>query len=459
MMEWANAQLELNTETLVDQNAGQRMGDVDSKPEITPQNVEEPPVLAVTLIVDSPPDGGSRAWLQVLGGHLVVFNVWGYTNSFGIFQSYYASSLSLPPSTISWIGSIQVFCIFVMGTFSGRAFDAGYYLPLLMAGSSLQLLGIFTTSASSTYWQLFLTQGLCQGLGNGLVFAPTVAHVATYFSRKRSLAISSAATGAATGGVVFPLIAQQLLPRIGFGWTMRIMGFVVMVNVLIILIVMKVRLKPRRSGPLVDLAAFKELPYLLFSIGMFFTLWATYFAYYYVCIHSVDVIYVSLNGFIPPRYLTLTQIALLIVNVVGIPGRLVPAYLADRYFGTLNVLIPSIFLCALCLYLWATVRNLADDYVWAVFFGLFGAAIQGMFPSSLAGLTRDISKNGTRIGMVFTIVSAACLTGPPLAGRLIQAAGGNYVEAQTWGGSCLVLGGLILVAAKLAGRHEKDNAT
>lgn len=145
----------------------------------------------------------------------------------------------------------------------------------------------------------------------------------------------------------------------------------------------------------------------------------------------------------------------MIVNGVGIPGRLVPAYLADRYFGTLNVLIPSIFLCAICLYLWATVHNLADDYVWVVFFGLFGAAIQGMFPSSLAGLTSDISKNGTRIGMVFTIVSAACLTGPPLAGRLIQAAGGSYIGAQTWGGSCLVLGGLILVAAKVASRHEK----
>ena len=146
---------------------------------------------------------------------------------------------------------------------------------------------------------------------------------------------------------------------------------------------------------------------------------------------------------------------LLIVNGVGIPGRLVPAYLADRYFGTLNVLIPTIFLCAACLYLWATVHSLTEDCVWAVFFGLFGAGIQGMFPSSLAGLTNDPSKNGTLIGMVFTIVSVACLTGPPLAGGLVQAAGGKYIAAQAWGGSCLVLGGLILVAAKLATRTGK----
>jgi hypothetical protein len=27
------------------------------------------------------PDGGKWAWLQVLAGHLVVFNVWGYITS------------------------------------------------------------------------------------------------------------------------------------------------------------------------------------------------------------------------------------------------------------------------------------------------------------------------------------------------------------------------------------------
>lgn len=33
-----------------------------------------------------PPDGGLKAWTQALMGHLVVFNTWGYINSFGVFQ-------------------------------------------------------------------------------------------------------------------------------------------------------------------------------------------------------------------------------------------------------------------------------------------------------------------------------------------------------------------------------------
>ena len=64
----------------------------------------------------------------------------------------------------------------------------------------------------------------------------------------------------------------------------------------------KQRLPPRKSGPLVEWPAFKELPYTLFAIGqyirlflwtsqtyniliragMFMSFWGLYFAFYYV---------------------------------------------------------------------------------------------------------------------------------------------------------------------------------
>lgn len=207
----------------------------------------------------APPNGGLIAWVQVLAGHLVVFNTWGYANSFGIFQAYYEPLLSLPPFTISWIGSIQVFLTFLIGTLSGRAFDAGYYKLILCTGCIMQLLGVAMTSLCSSYWQFLLAHGLCQGLGNGLVFAPTIALVSTYFTTKRTIAISTAASGAATRGIIFPLLAQQLLPRIGFPWMVRVLGLVMLVNVVVILAVTRTRLPPRKAGPLVDLAAFKEL--------------------------------------------------------------------------------------------------------------------------------------------------------------------------------------------------------
>ncbi|KAL7925945.1 major facilitator superfamily domain-containing protein [Trichoderma austrokoningii] len=396
-------------------------------------------------VVGPPPDGGLWAWLQVVAGHLVVFNVWGYTISYGIFQPYYVQTLSLGPSAVSWIGSMQTCLIFLVGTFSGRAFDAGYLRHVLAAGLLMQLVGIFTTSVSTKYWQLFLAQGLCQGIGSGLTFAPTIAHVSTYFSNKKMLALACAACGGATGGVIFPLIAQQLMPKIGFGWTVRAMGLVVLVASVIILLLVRPRLPPRKTGALVDWSAFKEVTYVLFGISMFFTLWATYFAYDYARSYSID----RLHG-------TQSQSfnMLMIINVVGVPGRLVPAYLADRYFGAVNVFIPTILGTAICIFAWAGVDSLSGDYAWVAFFGYFGAGVQALFPATTASLTKDLSKAGIRIGMIFTIISVAALTGPPLAGKLIVVANGRYIGSQIWGGVCLLIGAAFLMAARWTKERE-----
>ena len=237
-----------------------------------------------------PPDGGLRAWTQACMGHLTVCTTWGYISSFGVFQTYYVTALNHPPSDISWVGSMQIFLLFFVGTFSGRATDAGYFHLVTALGSFFQLLGVFMTSLSTTYWQLFLAQGLCTGLGNGLLFCPTLSLMSTYFTKKRSLAIGIAASGSATGGLVFPAIVQQLLPKIGFPWTVRVLGFVMLVLQAVTLTFSRTRLPPRKSGPLVEWGAFKELPYLLFSIGMFLNFWGLYFAFYYVRLPLKDQI-------------------------------------------------------------------------------------------------------------------------------------------------------------------------
>lgn len=222
------------------------------------------------------------AWLQVIAGHLVAFNSWGYVNSFGLFQAYYATALNQSPSAISWVGSIQTFLTLFIGTFSGRAMDAGYYRHVAVAGLGLQVLGIFMTSISTEYWQLLLSQGICQGLGSGLVFTPTVALVSTYFVKRRALAISGMTSGTATGGVVFPIVARQLLDQVGFAWTVRTMGFIILANSAVILALARPRPFLRKSGPLIELGAFADPWYSFFGLGLLLALLGLYFAYYYV---------------------------------------------------------------------------------------------------------------------------------------------------------------------------------
>ncbi|KAL9014973.1 MAG: hypothetical protein Q9180_008910, partial [Flavoplaca navasiana] len=211
-----------------------------------------------------PPDGGLRAWTQSLMGHLVVFNTWGYIISFGVFQPYYVTTLNRPPSDISWIGSVQIFLLFFIGTLSGRSSDAGLFRPTFILGSVFMLLGVFMTSLST--------------------------------NSQRALAIGFAASGAATGGLVFPVIVQQLLPKIGFGWTVRVLGFVMLALQVLVFLFMKPRIPPRKTGPLVELSAFRELPYTLFSIGMFLSFWGLYFAFYYIGSFGRDILGIGQQG-------------------------------------------------------------------------------------------------------------------------------------------------------------------
>lgn len=168
-----------------------------------------------TNSVDPPPDGGVRAWSQVFAGHLIVAIAWGYPSSFGVFQTYYERTLPYSPSDISWIGGTQVFTLLFISTISGRATDAGFARPIVLLGSIIVLIGTFTTSLATEYWQTFLAQGVCIGVGLGLIWLPSITLISHYFVRKRVLALTTAATGTSTGGMIFPAMIQYLTPKIG----------------------------------------------------------------------------------------------------------------------------------------------------------------------------------------------------------------------------------------------------
>lgn len=391
--------------------------------------------------IGPPPDGGFTAWSQVALAHFVIFNTWGYINSFGVFQSYYTEALGRPPSDISWVGSIQIFLLFFIGTFSGRATDAGYFKAILTAGALLEVFSIFMTSLCTEYWQLFLAQGIGQGIGCGLMFCPTIALMPTYFTRKRALAIGITASGSATGGLIFPAVVMRLLPQVGFGWTVRVLGFISLATLTPCLVFLKQRLPPRRSGPLVEWGAFRELPYTLFAIGMFLNFWGIYIGFFYIGSFGRNMIGVSQETSID---------VLLVMNGIGLLGRLGPNYLADRFTGPLNMLLPFSLATGVIAYCWAGVDSLSGLYAWSAFYGLTAAGIQSLFPATLSTLTTDLKKSGVRMGMVLSVVGVAALIGSPIAGALVQKADGHYLYAQMFMGTVIVAGNLTLSCARLA---------
>jgi MFS family permease len=71
---------------------------------------------------------------------------------------------------------------------------------MLYIGNFLVVLGIMMLSLCTEYWQVFLAQGICMGLGAGLLYIPSLALVSIWFDRKRALAMGVVMSGIAVGG-------------------------------------------------------------------------------------------------------------------------------------------------------------------------------------------------------------------------------------------------------------------
>jgi MFS family permease len=143
------------------------------------------------------------------------------------------------------------------------------------------------------------------------------------------------------------------------------------------------------------------------------------------------------------------------INGIGIPGRIFPAWLAARVVGNaLHVLIPLTFGAGILLYLWKLVHSYSGLLAWIIVYGFFANAVQSLFVGSVGNLTKDRQKMGVRVGMIFTIVSFACLTGPPIAGALIDLSGGDFLYAQIFGGTAVVFGACVLTAAAIISNRD-----
>lgn len=111
---------------------------------------------------------------------------------------------------------------------------------------------------------------------------------------------------------------------------------------------------------------------------------------------------------------------LLISNGMSIPARPLIGFVANRHVGAMNTYIVVTVAFGILTLAWMGVRDRVGMYVFTVFFGLANGLCQGMFLGSLASLTQDASKMGTRMGMVHTIVAFATLAGPPVSLMMIM---------------------------------------
>ncbi|KAJ6276444.1 hypothetical protein J3E71DRAFT_365784 [Bipolaris maydis] len=302
------------------------------------------------------PDGGPLAWTQVVMGHLVIFNCWGYITSFGFFQQYYVENLGISCCLLNFVG-----------VFSGGTVDMGYFSDKPTSRCTLQS------------WSLQAVSGMA-----------FCSHQSSLSCRRTSRSIERLL-------FLWPLVEPRravwyshsllllCLNRVGFRWTVLIMSFVVTFNAVMILSFTRTRVPVRKPRSILDTRAFKELSFTLFTIGSFLALWGLYFAYFYIGVFGRTILSFSQ---------TQSLLFIVVMNGVGLLGRVFQhVWLIDtlEYCEHLSPRLGSVDCCCLVGQVVSSTEGLLD--------GLSSTALQPMLPRvSFPAATGDLSTDPTRVG-------------------------------------------------------------
>ncbi|KAH8430935.1 putative MFS monocarboxylate transporter [Aspergillus melleus] len=402
-----------------------------------------------------PPNGGLEGWLSVVAGFCVFVNSWGLITTYGAFQEYYQTVLlpDQPPSSLSWVGSIQATLIVMVGIVTGPLVDSGYLRPLIVCGSALTVFGIMMTSLSTKYYQIILAQGFGVGLGGGIAYIPALVVISSYFTTKRPIAIGCASIGSSVGSVVFPIMFRQLQPKIGFPWTVRCIGFINLFLALITCAVLCRRPgKKTRARSMIDFRAFKELPFMLYAVSLTCIMLGYYIPVFYVPSYSRVALHTT-------RSLSFYMVA--IINGASAFGRTLP-YLAGSRVKPMVILLCATAAGAIAMFCWLAVSNTAGFIVWACYWGLLSGVLVTA-PTSIAGhpvMCPDPSYLGTRMGMMWGISSFGSLVGTPIAGALVDLTTAEFWRAQVFAG-CLMVGAVLLQSwpTTVVVRHDREKST
>ncbi|KAL2822619.1 major facilitator superfamily domain-containing protein [Aspergillus granulosus] len=388
------------------------------------------------------PDGGWRAWGVALGNSGVMLCTLGYVNSWGVYQAYYQGHQlsSSTSSAISWIGSLQTFFMFSASLVGGPLFDR-YGAKVIYPPAVIYIFTVFMTSICKEYYQFMLCQGILSGISSGLLMAPTMAATPQYFNKKRGAAMGLAVAGSSIGGVIFPIALNRMLTRtdLGFGWSVRVVAFLILGILLVSCPPIRARLPPRETDFLL-LRAFGEPGYTTLIIGAFFMFLGMFPPIFYLPSYGLS------QGMTPTTAFYLSAI----LNAASFPGRIIPAILSDK-FGKLNTFAGAGITTGILTLCWQRVSGSDGVIAFTAIFGFFSGAIISGGTVALASCASDAKNIGTYMGMGMAVVSIAPLTGPPISGALEDTSLG-FKAVSIFAGVVGLFGGVFtLFVVKLAG--------
>ncbi|KAI4668843.1 uncharacterized protein J4E78_002671 [Alternaria triticimaculans] len=395
--------------------------------------LDEEPGIPIVDAEDDFPEGGLRAWLVVASAWLMLFPSFGFMVSIGTLQDYWGQNqLSyMSARDIGWIPSVFVYLSLALGIWVGPLFDRYGPRWIALTGSVMFLLMIFLLAECDMFWQMILCCGVLGGFSGAMLTTTSLAVVAHWFKERRGLTQGIAMMGSSAGGLTIPLVLRTTLPKYGYAWSLRILGFVFLFCFIIANILMKARIPPSAAAKkkaIISLSIYGDLRLSLFTLSVF--------GFEVVLFGGLGIMptYATLSTNFPPD----TGFYLIaVLNGVSCLGRLLPGYAADKIgrFNTLFIMIVFTLLWMLALWLPLGTTSLPALYAFAALFGFGTGSWMALTPACVGQLCRA-EEFGRYYGSMYFIASLATLVCIPISGELVETVGPQPMVAFF----CAILG-------------------
>ena len=320
------------------------------------------------------------------------------------------------------------------GILMGRLSDRfGVMVPVLLGAVGLSA-GFIAAGSAASLWQFNLAQGLLIGLlGTSATFAPLVADISLWFTRRRGIAIAICISGNYLAGTAWPPLMQHYIDSAG--WRQTYIGIGVFCLAAMLPLALFLRPRPPipalpAAGPVTSVAGAAGT--LGMSPGTLLTL---------LCVAGVAccvamsmpqvhiVAYCGDLGFGPARGAQMLSLML----GFGIVSRLTFGWISD-HIGGLRTLLLGSTLQAIALLMFLPFNGLVSLYLVSALFGLF----QGGIVPSYALIVREHftpSTAGARVGTVLMATLFGMALGGWMSGAIFDLTGSYraaFVNGIAW---------------------------
>ncbi|KAK7417242.1 hypothetical protein QQX98_004676 [Neonectria punicea] len=385
-----------------------------------------------------------QAWLTVSGSFLVYFVSFGYMNSFGYFQDYYTKNdlADFSPSLVSFIGSLQLGLMYLVGPAAGVLCDAygATWLYLVAAIGGIVSCVRVSFATPEHIWQHMLSQGVLFGIT--VPFGTNVAlPIANqHFKQSRALALGVVASGSSLDGVCLPIMYSYLVPQIGFSWSLRLTALIILVfyGAVILISTPKLPRKPLQSARnILDFGGFRDVRYCTLALANVVGNFGFYVPFFYLepylTIHH-------LGEAVSPYLLPM-------INGSSFFGRIIGGFAAD-HVGGLNLLYPLTILSGIiCLTVWLAATGVGMVVSFACLYGFCSGIFVSVMSSVIVGISPE-NKIGARLGAFSTWSAIGVFTGTPIGGAIVKN-GTPLRHMIVYTGTCMTVAGALLLVARL----------